>query len=345
MEELNLLIRGAGIALALLAGLAMLRDLGTHRIGRLGAAFAVGSAAYLVCSAPSLLAATGPIRYAVVLLCVANPALYWMFSRALFEERPQFGRAEWVPLAVLLLLWLPRLIVQPSPWLQPLEVLQQTLSFALVAHVIWVALYRRNNDLVDSRRAFRMPFAIATGILMAGIVVGEIALAGQEPPDALQVLAATLVTGIAGGALSLLVRTREERLFIQAPSMTPPASLAATKDDPDLQRLDAAMNTNAVWREEGLTIGRLAERLGLPEYKLRRLINRQLGFRNFSAFLNSYRIGEAKRRLGDPKEARIPILTIALEAGFGSIGPFNRAFRAETGMTPSAFRVHALTDS
>jgi AraC-like DNA-binding protein len=34
----------------------------------------------------------------------------------------------------------------------------------------------------------------------------------------------------------------------------------------------------------------------------------------------------------------VPVLTIALDAGFSSLGPFNRAFKAETGMTPSEFR-------
>ena len=42
--------------------------------------------------------------------------------------------------------------------------------------------------------------------------------------------------------------------------------------------------------------------------------------------------------LADPGQAEVPILTIALDAGFQSIGPFNRAFKAETGMTPSEFR-------
>ena len=27
-----------------------------------------------------------------------------------------------------------------------------------------------------------------------------------------------------------------------------------------------------------------------------------------------------------------------MDCGFGSIGPFNRAFKAHTGMTPSAYR-------
>ena len=34
----------------------------------------------------------------------------------------------------------------------------------------------------------------------------------------------------------------------------------------------------------------------------------------------------------------MPVLTIALDAGFSSLGPFNRAFKAETGATPSEYR-------
>ena len=32
-----------------------------------------------------------------------------------------------------------------------------------------------------------------------------------------------------------------------------------------------------------------------------------------------------------------------MDAGFQSIGPFNRAFKAETGLTPTEFRRDALT--
>jgi AraC-like DNA-binding protein len=43
-----------------------------------------------------------------------------------------------------------------------------------------------------------------------------------------------------------------------------------------------------------------------------------------------------------------PILSIALDLGFASIGPFNRAFKAITGLTPGDFRQQAVpkrTDS
>jgi AraC-like DNA-binding protein len=98
------------------------------------------------------------------------------------------------------------------------------------------------------------------------------------------------------------------------------------------------MTVDRAYRQEGLSIGQLALRLGLPEYRLRQLINRGLGYRNFAGFLNFYRIADAKAALADLAQADVPILTIALDAGFNSLGPFNRAFKAETGMTPSEFR-------
>jgi AraC-like DNA-binding protein len=83
----------------------------------------------------------------------------------------------------------------------------------------------------------------------------------------------------------------------------------------------------------------------VPEYRLRRLINQQLGFRYFTAFLNEYRLAAAAARLADRQQARTPILTIALDLGWGSIGPFNRAFRARFGVPPSNYRRARLSSA
>ncbi|MGY4303647.1 AraC-like DNA-binding protein [Bradyrhizobium sp. USDA 4369] len=80
----------------------------------------------------------------------------------------------------------------------------------------------------------------------------------------------------------------------------------------------------------------------MPEYRLRQAINEGLSHRNFNAFLNRYRLEDAKAALSDPGQRDVPILTIAIDAGFQSIGPFNRAFKAATAMTPSEFRRQAL---
>jgi AraC-like DNA-binding protein len=112
-----------------------------------------------------------------------------------------------------------------------------------------------------------------------------------------------------------------------------------------VRRLERFMTSERGYRQEGLTIGALAAKLDLPEYRLRQVINEGLGHRNFNAFLNRYRIEEAKAALGDPEQREVPILTIALDAGFQSVGPFNRAFKTETGVTPTEFRRRALDKS
>jgi AraC-like DNA-binding protein len=115
----------------------------------------------------------------------------------------------------------------------------------------------------------------------------------------------------------------------------------AAADQVLLARLATVMEAGG-WRNEGMTIGGLARELGTPEHQLRRLINRRLGHRNFADFVNGYRVAAAKARLADPAEARTTIAVIAFDLGFGSLSPFNRAFRASTGSTPTAWRQEAL---
>jgi AraC-like DNA-binding protein len=105
------------------------------------------------------------------------------------------------------------------------------------------------------------------------------------------------------------------------------------------------MTAERAYKDPELTVAGLAARLAVPEYRLRRHINRRLGHRNFNAFLNGYRLDEAKSALADAKMSHLPVLTLALEAGFGSIGPFNRAFKQATGLTPTDFRRQHQADS
>ena len=66
------------------------------------------------------------------------------------------------------------------------------------------------------------------------------------------------------------------------------------------------MTVERIYRQEGLTIAMLAAKLDLPEHRLRQVINEGLGHRNFNAFLNRYRIDEAKAALSDAEPARRP---------------------------------------
>ena len=105
------------------------------------------------------------------------------------------------------------------------------------------------------------------------------------------------------------------------------------------------MNEDKIYLENGLTIRGLAEKLKAPEHRLRHVINKGLGYRNFAGFLNHYRIGAIKEAFDAPDNANLPILTLAMDHGYNSLAPFNRAFREAEGMTPSEYRQSLLRAS
>ena len=137
-----------------------------------------------------------------------------------------------------------------------------------------------------------------------------------------------------------MLRVGGTELFAAAPA----ASEAVPQPDTsaaDQKLVDALMRLMAderIYRHDNVSIGSLATKLSIPEYRLRRLINQKLGYRNFNVFLNNHRIEEAKAALADPAQAEVSVITIAMDAGFASLGPFNRAFKATTGVTPTEYR-------
>src|SRR5262249_42142318 len=140
------------------------------------------------------------------------------------------------------------------------------------------------------------------------------------------------------GFLLMTVRMQNRLFGGQLRPEPPPSPEAAAADEQLHAALMRWINHDRGYRVPGLTITALAEKLGAPDYRLRRPLHSRLGHRNFNDFVNGYRLAEARDRLADAGAARIPVLTIALDAGFQSIGPFNRAFKDNTGMTPVEYR-------
>jgi AraC-like DNA-binding protein len=220
----------------------------------------------------------------------------------------------------------------------PLPLAMQTL-FAVFA-LYWAARGWRA-DLDESRRLLRGLFIAVVGGLSIGINGIELYLLGapyslRAPFD--NVITLVMAAGYVALVLTVLrfdSRVLERLLERASPSPDP-------KTDPDLDRhfvaLTRALNEEKVYLTHGLSIGALAKRLAVPEYRLRALINKRLGYRNFNALLHQYRLRDACEQLADPAKAHLPILTIALDAGYQSIAPFNQAFRDAMGCTPSEYR-------
>ena len=129
----------------------------------------------------------------------------------------------------------------------------------------------------------------------------------------------------------------------QAPRPQPERSSSAeSQRRAALGRLMRLLEDEQVCQEPGLSLQGLADRVGLPVYRLRRLIHEELGYQNFNALLHDYRVKAACVQLSDPDLRRTPILTIALSVGYSSVNTFNRGFREIMQVTPSAYRSLAL---
>ncbi len=112
-----------------------------------------------------------------------------------------------------------------------------------------------------------------------------------------------------------------------------------TEDEQILsQRILEQLSTEKLFLEHDLKLSSLANALGESDHNVRNCITGLLGFRNFNHMINHYRIEAAKSMLNSEASKDVSILVIAFECGFSSIGPFNRAFKEETGESPTSYR-------
>lgn len=333
-------LRGATCALVLLIAATLLRDHGKLLAARLAALFAVGTSAYAITSAAGFSPQLGLWTFPLLALSAGNNVVFWGLTGALFDDG---FRLRWWHLA----LWLALVLAGTAACFLSSRILGLALtlsSFAFAMLAMAQAAMSWRVDLVESRRHLRLFVVAASSVYIGLMAAAQLAGLQRSAPEGTSLVGAVGMLVIAGiAAWSLLRVGGEQSLFAVGAALPPPiVEPAASAVDPGDQqlvaRLERLMTVERAHRQEGLTIAGLAGQLGLQEYRLRRLINQALGYRNFPSFVNHYRISEIKTALADPEQADVPVLTLALDAGFSSLGPFNRAFKAETGVTPSEYR-------
>lgn len=364
-------LRGALVVLALLLAAMLVRELRHSRLARAGIALSLGLVVQTVSSTPAFEEAV-PLAWQVplVAISVGNAVLFWIFVQSLFDDdfvfRPVHA-AAW--LAAALLSGINCALGASGGLFAPLGyALQRAVPAVCAVLAAWAALAHWRDDLFEERRRLR-GFILVTGVLYTLVSLAARVGSPHGRFDAPTAAADTafLAAMLAGIAWQLL-RVWRSAFFDEplpageaapaatvparpAPHPAGPAALSVAEPslpDPEEERLAAALlrhMAGGAFRGEDLTVASLASSLRVPEYRLRRLINRRLGHRNFNAYVNAFRLEAARAALADPARRDEPVLSIALDAGFQSIGPFNRTFKATTGRTPSEFRREQLADS
>lgn len=338
-DILEILLRGIAIGALLATAWGLTRNSVSPSSRISGALLCACVLAYVLNSSPHLRDVTGPVWPAVTVLAWGGAGAFWLLTRTLFEDR-RIDAAELAPFAALtagcLAASLAPESIEPGFWIA-----HNIAEVAIAAHALFVIHRGWRGDLVEARRRLRGPFLASVALFIASLSVFEIGEYIGVSADWYAVAAALALALYCLAGAAVMLQAKPE-LFGAAAPATAPAADATAADRAEIARLTAFVKHQEAWRREGLTIGDLAADLRIPEHRLRRLINDYLGHRNFAAFINSHRIEAAKGMLADVQQARKTVSSIAFDLGFGSLGPFNRAFKEATGQTPTEWRRQAL---
>jgi len=347
MPTLETAIRLVVIGQELLIAAVFLFSAG-ERIARIsGALLMLSIASYLYASDPILIELVPLLTPFAILLAIIVPFFLWLFARAIFEAPWPKPVVMYACVSLIVFVWgvnVAQDMLNPN-WVRAADVVLLLLKLLVVAHTLWMTLRGRPDDLIERRRTLRLFYVGIISVQIAVVLVVELVHGGSLPPGWLQLTNVIVIAVLTLGLAMPMLRLNHEFFELQAS----PKLSTDEKGEGELGVAEGilrdkllALMDDGFFQETGLAIPVLAGKLGYPEHQLRRLINGHLGYRNFSAFLNSYRIAAAKQHLADPERARTPVLTIALDLGYASLGPFNRAFKETTGTTPTEFRRQKL---
>ncbi|MEZ5958682.1 MAG: AraC family transcriptional regulator [Hyphomonadaceae bacterium] len=282
----------------------------------------------------------GPISTLLELAGAGTCGLSWLLVRALF--RPDAVHAIW-PRAVVGALFITAILSDVLAGLasgnDAFALLRrgvQNVHALTSSTVLLLALV----DAFDGFRAaprseqrFRLLFAGSYGalVLVSVILLGQNGLGAFSTALVQQISA---ILALIGATAAVAYRLREP-LPVEAARKRRTPIAADTALAAKIRRL---IEVEHIYTRAEIKVADLAHLTGEPDYRVTQCITGALGFANFNRLINHHRIARAKQMLADPTLRDRPILVIALECGFGSIGPFNRAFKEAVGATPRAFR-------
>ncbi len=357
MEEIDLILRSAVFALAM-AGAAIVVARSRRDAASLAAAFIVGGmGAFVAASADGIYRALGLGAFVLEAWCLATPAFVWLLAMRLFRDGAPLPRRTYAVPVALVAFTMPGdygrfrlgLLGEHPALSQAMLLAGRGAAMALVLAACGLAVAHWRADLVEQRRRLRVAFVAVLGGAFVAMAASEFLFGGRGAPLKVLVVAHAVLLAVAFATVVFLASGGLAQVLLDEPSRParPAPLVLVPPDGPEAvlaQRVVEAMAAGALWKRERLGIGELARVLGAPEYRVRRAINHHLRYRNFNELLHDYRLPAAAARLADPAQDRLPVLTIALDCGYGSVGPFNRAFKARYGLTPTQYRALSSAD-
>ena len=136
-----------------------------------------------------------------------------------------------------------------------------------------------------------------------------------------------------------LSKKNREEIFKDIPEKYASKKIIETEAKGLLEELKELIITQALYKDTNVKISDIAKGINITPHKLSQLLNDNLG-KSFAAYMNEYRIEEAKKLLQERTE--LTLEAIGFEAGFSSKSNFYATFKKVVGLTPLQFQKQFL---
>jgi AraC-like DNA-binding protein len=336
-HDLNLALQISCITLLTLVCILLIK----HARAGLNTWAGIGLTACVICYLileTSFIQGNRPLFLTALTGSISVPVAFFLLTKAIFDDRfkPNWTILGWFALEIVshFCIYLNGIVSVGDTFLKVTYIFSEIVSLGFVVAGLYVAIRTRKADLVESRLRFRNIFIVVTAAIIGITLIVESMPIAKESVDMLQIIQRSSILLLTLFFILSNVEIKSGFFFKEMVK----EKITAVEDNQLRAKLESLIKEKKVYRKEGLTIGELAELMGEQEYRVRRLINGELGFRNFNDFLNQYRVTEACEILKDPMQNRKTILEIAFGLGYQSIGPFNKAFKEMKDTTPTAYR-------
>ena len=283
-------------------------------------------------------------RWVLTILSSVTCGFAWLLSRELFRGERRMGQWPHIIVAALfvnglIFMFWKESLSQHAFLFGALDNLHTMLASVVLFMIVLEPIEGLTKKLDVAERRFRLTFIFGQSALLL-VCIAWFQRASEVPElqayvDPSKVACALLAVALYGWAVHRRLKSlRREQIAAEKTSAS--SDLLEIAD-----QMSTLIHEAHCHRNHTLRVSDLSDMLDHPDYKVTQAITQVLSFPNFNQWVNHHRVEDAKRRLSDPECAKEPILTIALDCGFGSIGPFNRAFKSKVGMTPTAFRAQS----
>lgn len=196
-------------------------------------------------------------------------------------------------------------------------------------------------QLQGQRKRFKIEIAAVACFLLSAMVIGVLAtLTTFEASWFITGYALLIGLSFVGiVALLLVVPETAQNINEAAENRYARSTLTQVDRAGAVSRLEILMQQDGLYRNEGLSLGDVADQLDLTSHQLSELINAEFGH-GFSQYIREHRINHAKRQLlAEPKAS---VLSIGLASGFTSQSSFYTAFGQLVGESPGKYRSRQL---